>query len=126
MNNEKTKLQLNKSHEGRLQDSLKRTVLINDFLRKYFIGGKVVITPLVECLDENVFMELIEKVQNFDAFTEGNDPYGEHDFGSVDVNGKRYYWKIDYYNTDFTEHSEDKSDPSITERVLTIMRADEY
>lgn len=126
MKNEKTIVPLHKSHEDQIQDSLKRTVLINDFLRQFFIGGKVVITPFVECLDKNVFMKLIEKVQNFDSFTEDNDPYYEHDFGSVMVSGKRYYWKIDYYNTDFTGYSEDKGDPSITERVLTIMRADEY
>ena len=28
-----------------------------------------------------------EKVENFDAFTPDNDPYGEHDFGGFEHNG---------------------------------------
>lgn len=27
----------------------------------------------------------------------GNDPYGEHDFGCIDICGCRYFWKIDCY-----------------------------
>ena len=53
-------------------------------------------------------------------------PYGEHDFGSVDLNGGRYFWKIDYYDNDLTAHSPDPADPDVTRRVLTIMCAGEY
>lgn len=114
------------TEEDKHLESLRRTVIMNDFLRRYFIGGRVVVSPWVECLDEETFLEVIRKVQTFDNFSEDNDPYGEHDFGKVKVRGKRYFWKIDYYDSDFNGHSEDKSDPSVTERVLTIMRAEEY
>ena len=35
-------------------------------------------------------------VSHFDAFTPDNDPYGEHDFGSIDLDGEKLFWKIDY------------------------------
>ena len=35
-------------------------------------------------------------IQAYDAFTEDNDPHGEHDFGAVNFDGELYLWKIDY------------------------------
>ena len=57
---------------------------------------------------------------------EGIDPYGEHDMGRFTVGGEDYYWKIDYYDRNLEFHSPDPADPSVTIRVLTIMRVDEY
>ncbi|MDR2769906.1 MAG: DUF3768 domain-containing protein [Rickettsiales bacterium] len=37
-----------------------------------------------------------------------------------------FFFKIDYYANDMQSHSPDKSNPTFTRRVLTIMRADEY
>jgi len=65
-------------------------------------------------------------VQTFSAFTDDNDPYGEHDFGAFDLAGERLFWKIDYYDRDLRYGSNDPSDPSVTTRVLTIMLASEY
>jgi hypothetical protein len=36
-------------------------------------------------------------VQNFADFSADNDPYGEHDFGSFEVAGETFFWKIDLY-----------------------------
>ncbi|WJH38898.1 DUF3768 domain-containing protein [Aliirhizobium terrae] len=66
--------------------------------------------------------ELWRRVQSYDQFDAGNDPYGEHDFGRVNVGGASYYWKIDYFDADLTHGSPDP----ITRRVMTIMREDEY
>jgi uncharacterized protein DUF3768 len=67
-----------------------------------------------------------QAVRDFDTFTEENDPYGEHDFGALDFDGKRFFWKIDYYDTNLQYRSEDPADTEKTDRVLTIMLADEY
>lgn len=67
-----------------------------------------------------------ELVELFNEFTPANDPYGEHDFGRIEHNGTRVFWKIDYYNRDLTQGSEHPEDPRQTRRVLTIMLAEEY
>ncbi len=70
--------------------------------------------------------KILAAVRNVDHFDPDNDPYGEHDFGSVVVDGINCFWKIDYYDKDLKYHSPDKSDPIVTQRVLTIMLASEY
>jgi hypothetical protein len=66
------------------------------------------------------------EVRHFEAFNEINDPYGEHDFGSFDLDGVMLYWKIDYYDPLYDGHSRDPANPDKTKRVLTIPLADEY
>jgi hypothetical protein len=58
--------------------------------------------------------------------TADNDPHGERDYGSFDLQGRRIVWKIDYYNPWLTGGSEDSSDPLQTCRVLTIMLPEDY
>ena len=99
---------------------------LNDQLRKTFIGGKVLLTASVYKLDDNDRNELLRQVREFDNFTEDNDPYGEHDFGAINFQDDTYFWKIDYYDIDYNYLSPDTSDPNVTNRVLTIMRGDEY
>lgn len=65
-------------------------------------------------------------VQEFDDFTEDNDPHQEHDFGAFDFKGEKIFWKIDYYAHDLQHRSEDPADLKETMRALTIMLADEY
>ena len=69
---------------------------------------------------------LYDLVKSFDAFTNDNDPYGEHDFGSFEFAGEQLFWKLDYYDRALQYGSSDPADPSITTRVLTIMLAEEY
>jgi len=66
------------------------------------------------------------KVQTFDAFTEDNDPHGEHDFGSFETDGERVFWKIDYLQRWTQFGAEDPADNAATCRVITIMLAEEY
>lgn len=99
---------------------------LNDRFRKSFCGGRIVITPCIQALTDDDRNELLKQVQKFDNFTEDNDPYGEHDFGVINFKSDTYFWKIDYYDTDYNYFSPDASDPNVTNRVLTIMRGDEY
>jgi hypothetical protein len=69
---------------------------------------------------------VLSAVRQFSNFTQDNDPHGEHDFASVEVEGERYHGKIDYYAPDMEAGSEDPVDPSKTVRVLTIMHARDY
>lgn len=99
---------------------------INDRFRTTFHGGRVMMTQGVQQLKGEALERLIGAVQNFKAFTVGNDPHGENDFGSVEVDGDKFFWKIDYYDLAMSQHSVDPADPEATIRVLTLMRADEY
>jgi hypothetical protein len=107
-------------------DSAERVRQLNDSFRRSFVGGVVVVTAGVEALPRERRGLLIAKVREFDAFTEDNDPYGEHDFGVVEDGDVRCFWKIDYYDSEMELTSPDPSDPAVTTRVLTIMLADEY
>jgi hypothetical protein len=69
---------------------------------------------------------ILTRVAAFDAFSEDNDPHGEHDFGSFEQNGDAIFWKIDYYDKSLQAGSPDPADPAVTTRVLTIMLAEEY
>lgn len=99
---------------------------LNDQLRQSLRGGLVVMTAGVRALSEARQLEVLAAVANFDQFDPDNDPYGEHDFGAVEVGGDRLFWKVDYYDQALTNHSPDPADPSVTKRVLTIMLAEEY
>lgn len=71
-------------------------------------------------------MEVLTRVRRFKTFTPENDPYGEHDFGSLSIEGHKIFWKFDYWDQSQDWSGLDKSDPSKTIRVLTIMLAEEY
>ena len=101
---------------------------LNDEARKGLLPGstKVLLTPLVTALPEPLLLHLQDAVSQFDAFTEDNDPYGERDFGAVEIEGERYFWKIDYYDRSLRFGAEDPSNVSETVRVMTLMHASEY
>jgi uncharacterized protein DUF3768 len=99
---------------------------LNDTFRASFSGGIVNMTSGVQALGEKDVLDICMKVKTFDKFTQDNDPYGEHDFGVIHHDGQTINWKIDYYDLKLEYHSPDKSDPTVTARVLTIMLAEEY
>lgn len=97
---------------------------LNDLLRTTGLDGRTVLTRGVA---KHPFKdEIIAAVRDFEDFPEGDDLYGEHDFGALDVAGEKVFWKIDYYDRLYRYGSEDPSDPEKTGRMLTIMLAEEY
>jgi hypothetical protein len=108
---------------------MNKIAFLNEGLRRTLATstrGKVVMTAGVAALPEDTLTQVLERVRHFDEFTTDNDPHGEHDFGSFEVGGVTYFFKLDYYSPDMECGSEDPADPEKTTRVLTIMRADEY
>ena len=105
---------------------MNKIAFLNDGLRRTFARGKVVMTAGVAALSEEELAKVLERVRHFDEFTKHNDPHGEHDFGTIELEGVTYFFKHDYYALDMDGGSEDPADPAKTTRVLTIMRADEY
>ena len=108
----------------------RRIAELNDQLRETFHTGRVFLTRGIISLPDEVRERVMLKVRSFNGFTADNDPYGEHDFGAIDVAGVgRIFWKIDYYYTadeGYQSSSPDPADPALTRRVLTIMLAAEY
>ena len=62
----------------------------------------------------------------FAAFTHGDDPYEEHDFGALSVEAVRLFFKVDSYDTDERQGSPDPAAPDLTCRVLTILLPEEW
>lgn len=88
--------------------------------------GQVRATQMVQALSSEDQQALFRLVRVFNEFTEDNDPWKEHDFGSVEFKGGKYFWKIDYYDKNLKYGSEDPSNPAVTIRVLTLMHSSEY
>jgi hypothetical protein len=108
------------------KDRIARIRNLNDAFRRTFFGGRVMLTCGVAGLPDMVKAKALLLVASFDQFTEGNDPFGEHDFGSFELADRTFFWKIDYYDQRCKFGSEDPADPERTTRVLTIMLASEY
>lgn len=102
---------------------------LNDKLRQNLFNpgkDKVILTQGVSNLPFPEQLQILLKVKLFNNFNKGNDVYQEHDFGMIEHSELKYFFKIDYYDTSMEYASDDPSNPDITTRVLTIMRADEY
>ena len=83
-------------------------------------------TPGVAALGAEAVARIIKTIAVFDDFCHANDPYEEYDFVSFEADGQVIFFKIDYFDKNLTYHCPDPSDPSVTERVITIMLAEEY
>jgi Protein of unknown function (DUF3768) len=100
---------------------------LNDELRQHLTGGgTAVITLGVAALGSAAVERIVKTIAVFDDFCHANDPHEEHDFGSFEADGTTIFFKIDYYDQNLSMHSPDPTDASVTQRVITIMLAEEY
>jgi hypothetical protein len=99
---------------------------LNDDLRCRGMGGRVVVSVGLHALGPATVSKVLRLVGEFNAFTDDNDPYGEHDCATLQVGALSVLWKIDYYDNDLPHHSPDAADPKVTKRVLTVMLSEEY
>jgi hypothetical protein len=109
-----------------MTNKAERMRALNDQLRTTFVGDAVMITQGVEAIPIARRKLILEQVRGFAAFTPDNDPYGEHDCATLEAEGEKVIFKIDYHDRDLQMHSPDPTDPAVTTRVLTIMLACEY
>ena len=99
---------------------------LNDNLRRSFSGGQIMLTAGIDDLPQNIQAQVFKAIREFDGFSEDCDPYGTHEFGSVEVEGKKAWFKIDTYDQNLEYHSPDAADPTVTKRVMTILLPEEY
>ena len=81
------------------------TRALNDEFRRSLRGGKLVMTRGVIALSAERQQAILRAIASFDDFCPDNDPYGEHDFGALTVDGTRVLFKIDYYDLSLACHS---------------------
>jgi hypothetical protein len=111
---------------AQIKDRQLRLAHLNDQLRRTGLGGEKYLTRGLHDMGPAFVAKTVALVKAFDQFNEDNDPYGEHDFGVVHVDGETVFFKIDYFNRDKTAGSPDPTDPSVTTRVMTVMLAEDY
>ena len=108
------------SRIGKLNDQMRASGPVTPSRNRWLL------TPGILALGPDKVATVVASVRTFSEFSQENDPYGEHDFGSIDAGGQQVFWKIDYYDRSLTAGSPDPADEAVTCRVLTIMLAMEY
>jgi hypothetical protein len=106
--------------------NLWRIRALNDNVRRSVNGATVHFTRGIAALTSVEQAFILDRGDSFNDFTDGDDPWGEHDFGSFEHFGTTIFWKIDCYDRDMRSGSPDAADPAVTRRVVTIMLAEEY
>jgi hypothetical protein len=100
---------------------------LNDLFRTTGQGkGSLMLTSGIQAEGEDFLKAAVAAVQSFSDFGQDNDPWGEHDFGAINVSGHKVFFKFDYYDPTCSHGSENPGNENQTHRVLTIMLASEY
>jgi len=101
---------------------------LNDDLRRNISHdrGHAVMTAGIAALGPEAVARIVKTIEVYDDFCHANDPHEEHDFGAFEAEGHTIFFKVDYYDNSMTLHPADPADPAVTERVITIMLAEEY
>lgn len=104
-----------------------RIAELNDALR--YSTCDHLITDGVRVKGQQFIEKALKALRDFNDFPPEPDPHNprnEHDFGAMEVDGVKLYWKIDYFNSTYDFASAGPPNPAITNRVLTVMLACEY
>ena len=101
--------------------------LLNDTFRLDPLKwGRLMTTAGLNAKGQQFANKAVMAARTFDAFTRANDPHGEHDFASFDVDGTTCFFKIDCYDKNLQYGSPDPEDPTVTTRVMTVALMSEY
>lgn len=107
-----------------LRASMRNIVLAkeNDTIRR---SGRYNFAPIISrVLSDADKIGIRAFLSQFDDFNEKNNPYGERDFAFFNFLGEKCFFKIDYYNQDFTAYENPRSPKCRS--VITIGLAEEY
>ena len=90
--------------------------------------GKIVVHRHITALSGQEMMDIMKAVRTYNDWCEEKDPYGEHDYGSFEMNGETYIWKIEYYDPSYTYgvYESVRNNTKECKRLLTILPADQY
>lgn len=99
---------------------------LNDRVRREPRPGEILATQGVTALGMAAVAAILQQLAAFDRCNAGNDPYGEHDFGVIEVADVRVFWKIDCYDLSLTGGCATPWDDNTCQRVLTLMLPQEY
>ena len=88
-------------------DRLLKITALNDAFRSSVVAGDVTIRQGIAALCAEVTAEVLRRVRAFNLLA------------------LKFCWKPDCHDRDLECGSPDPADPSVTTRVLTVMRADE-
>ena len=77
---------------------------LTDILRTTGIGGKTYLTRGVIEKGADFIAKATAAVRSFDAFSDDNDPWQEHDCATLDVDGESIIFKIDLYERAAVKH----------------------
>ena len=80
---------------------------LNDAFRQSLTGGTVLMTAGVVALGSDRQAEILAAVRAFDDFNADNDPWNEHDFGTIEVGGEQVFFN--YYDLTRAFHSPSRS-----------------
>jgi len=106
----------------------KRIRELNDRFRSTGIGnGTILLTSGMQAHGGEFVVAAVDAIRTFADFNDDDDPWGEHDFGVVQVADENVFFKFDYYaDANLNAGSENPANEGTTYRVLTIMLASEY
>ena len=112
-----------------MSKNVEKIAELNDAWR---ISGPMMITSGAQSFGAEFVDQAIHAVRTYDDFNPDNNPHGERDFGSFELEDQKLFWKIDYYakpeasEESYQHGSEDPADSSKADRVTTVMLAEEY
>ena len=91
------------------------------------LRGRVFATAAVAARGRPFVLACLRAVAGVTVFPPEDDPDGLRDFGAVEVEGTRVWWKVDLYSDDRLEWgSERPDDPARTYRVLTLLFPEDW
>ncbi|WP_299829301.1 DUF3768 domain-containing protein [uncultured Roseobacter sp.] len=101
---------------------------LNDRFRTNGEGrGTVFVTSGLQAEGGGFVAKAVGAVRHFSDFSDDNDPWGEHDFGAIDLDGRKVFFKLNYYTDEtLSAGSANPANEGMTYRVMTIMLSSEY